>query len=577
MNTKHSKNIMKNNPVQQHIDGSLSFEIEMVIRKTRTTSEAAPTLIRLLQNGAKWDRADLLRPGTTTPYHVICRGTGDHHELLELMIKELGWTLVNTKDHEDCTALMHAVQNANIKCVKSLISNGADVNLISHEYKLRCKPDVADPVSPLIDSINLLHPKSQHSSNIMLDIFDLLLNSGADVNQPCVYHIRSPIMYAAAVGNVKCVKKLIENGAQINHTDTAGHTVWTVAAESGSVDVLKYLLEDIGIDKNSIGGHGLNVLNWAVRSGNIEAVRYLLHLGVTVTSFIPQKGMEACKYCGTNLSSHYINVGQLNTDPYMFAIRCNMPDIVRLMDEYGCELHKSPEILSYAIRMNSVDVVDYLLCNHKYPLNYDYTDNYIDSSVTIDHQTFLSKALDTQSVEVVKLLLEHGADPNKKCCAETFPSVINEAIHDRLVEIVARFIRGGVIVNVRSCSHYLGIGTMLPFEVAVFENHICTAEMLLISGCSCGVHNLDAKHKLKADLEPEMQELLKRWNVHKNNVLPLQQRCRMVILNHLSPQADKKIRELPLPPMLINYLSIPELDDIVETFKGKQQTDDYVG
>ena len=74
----------------------------------------------------------------------------------------------------------------------------------------------------------------------------------------------------------------------------------------------------------------------------------------------------------------------------------------------------------------------------------------------------------------------------------------------------------------------------------------------------------------------EMQEILMKWNVHKNNVLPLKQRCRMVILNHLCPQGYKKITELPLPRQLIKYLSIPELDDSVETFKCKPLNVPYI-
>ena len=241
------------------------------------------------------------------------------------------------------------------------------------------------------------------------------------------------------------------------------------------------------------------------------------------------------------------------------------------MGEYGCELFKSPETLSIAIHANSVEVVEYLLCNHKYPLNYGYKEKY-DRFLNSDHQTFLNKACEEQSVKIVKLLLEHGADPNKKYCAGKCPNVLNTAIYRRHVKHLACFIRGGVNVNTRSyypemvlTQGQAGIRrVLLPFESAVYKNHIYAAEMLLVSGCSPGIHSWNNNHRLKVNIEREMQELLTEWNVHKNNVLPLKQRCRMVILNHLCPQADKKITELPLPAQLIKYLSIPELDDVVE-------------
>ena len=176
-------------------------------------------------------------------------------------------------------------------------------------------------------------------------------------------------------------------------------------------------------------------------------------------------------------------------------------------------------------------------------------------------------------MKVVKLLLEHGADPI--LCGEKFPRLINAAIYVRHVEIMARFIRRGVNVNTRSYHHRYR-EFMLPFEVAIWDRHIYAAEMLLVSGCSRGVYGWNNNHTHNLHIGREMQELLKEWNVHKNNVLPLQQRCRMVILNHLCPQADKKITELPLPTVLITYLSIPELNDIVEKFKCKQISHYYV-
>ena len=568
------KEHMKNNPVRQNFHGRLKQGIELVISRRRTMSDVAPTLITLLQNGAKLEHDHLIMSGEMTPYHVICRSTGDHQELLELMIKELGRTLVNAKDDNGCTALMYAVTNANIKCVKSLIANGADIHLIKDTPKVT---DTMD--SPLIDSISMTLSLSS-SYNTKMDIFNLLLDSGADVNKPCHRQNRTAIMYAAAVGDVNFVEKLIQKGAQLNHKDREGHTVGTLAK---SVDMLKCLIEEHGIDKNSTDNNGLSILYWAVHSGNIEAVRYLLRQRVTMTTFVPQECVEACCKCGKSIACHYPDATLLHTDPYVLAVRFNMLDVVRLMDEQGCQLGKSPEILTRAISTDSKDVVDYLLRNYKYPLNYEYTEKFNASRFNCHHETFLIKACRNQSVQMVKLLLEHGADPNIKYCVKEWPSIINVAISEQHVEIIACFIRRGVHLNIGSyypkltlSSDIDDIGVVLPFEAAVYDNHFYAAEMLLVAGCSRGIHSWNNNCAPKFKIVPEMQELLKEWDEHKNDVLPLKQRCRMVILNHLCPQADKKIKELPLPPQIIRYLSIPELDDILEAFKGKPLYDYYV-
>ena len=530
------KEHLENNPEHQNFYRSLEQGIELVTSGRRTMSEVAPTLIILLQNGAKWAYDHLLLPGMKTPYHVICRSTGDHQELLELMIKELWLTSVNVKDDNECTALIYAVRNANIRCVKWLITNEADVNVING------KRNVADMLTgvALIDAIQLMHANSPHSYKTMMGIFDLLLDSGADVNQPCIYQNRTPIMYAAALGNVICVKKLIQEGAEVDYTDKTGQTSWTLAARAGSVDVLKCLLEDNGIDKNSIDAAGLSILYWAVGSGNIEAVRYLLKQGVTMTSLAPQAPqdcVEACADCGTNPSCHHLDATQRKTNPYVLAIRCNMSDVVRLMDEYGCEMGKSPGILSHAIRNDSVDVVEYLLCNYKYPFNCGYKDKY--DELNFNHQAFLTDAYvtyyqtysETASVGAIKLLLEHGTGIYTTCSAEKCPGIINAAMYEDNVEVLACFIRGGVTMNTKayypdesSTSGLADIGVVLPFEAAVWDDHIYVVEMFLVSGCSRGIHSWNNNHTLKANI----------------------------------------ITELPLPPQIIKYLSIPELDDIVE-------------
>ena len=507
-----------------------------------------------------------------TPYHVICGSTGDHHELLELMIKELGQTLVNVKDSKDCTALMYTVQNANIKCAKVLIRNGADVNqqnykcMIQSNLKFTNMTTFMYFVSPLIDSIILLHPKSPRRCHIMMEIFDLLLVSGADANKHCPRFRRSPIMYAAAIGNVNCVKKLIQNGAEVNHT------LWMTAARAGSLEVLKYLIENQGFCWNSIEKAGCSVLYWTVVSGNTEAIRFLLDQGVTTATYIPQKCVKPCDVCtcSTHLVFNVTDEGS-SLKPVLRCFDFNMQEINKVMERSGCQLYQHTAPLMYAVQNGMAEVVNYLLTNYKYLINF----NYNLTHRRIDNRTLLTAACLTKSTKMIKLLLEHGADPNICNTPEKGMSTLMVAIIVRHVEIIARFIRGGLNVNTRVVCPSKGF--VLPFEAAVWKEHIYAAEMLLVSGCSRGVQSLYNNQEVNPNMEPEMKKLLKVWNVHKNYVQPLQQRCRMVILNHLSPQADEKITELPLPQPLIKYLVIPELDDIVETFKSNPKSkDEYV-
>ena len=111
-NHKALEEHLVSNPVQQNdLDICLLRGLQIVQRKERDLSHVAPALTLLLQSGAKWN-SDVLLAEQKTPLHVICASPGDHHELLDLMIKSSQQTIINTRDTDSHTALMYAVKNA---------------------------------------------------------------------------------------------------------------------------------------------------------------------------------------------------------------------------------------------------------------------------------------------------------------------------------------------------------------------------------------------------------------------------------------------------------------------------------
>ena len=141
----------------------------------------------LLQSGAKWN-SDVLLDEQKTPCHIICESPGDHHELLDLMIKSSQRTILDTQDNRRRTAVMYSVQNANINCLKCLIANGADVNIECGKYQQWC---------PIIEAIHKLGYGYAHTSdNLSADIFDILLDSVVKVNKSSLEYDTSPITVA---------------------------------------------------------------------------------------------------------------------------------------------------------------------------------------------------------------------------------------------------------------------------------------------------------------------------------------------------------------------------------------------
>ena len=331
------------------------------------------------------------------------------------------------------------------------------------------------------------------------------------------YDNPTSLMCAAAFGNIHCFSKLTENGVRCDHTDERNRSL----------------------------------LYWAVVGRNMPIIRYLLQKGVTV-----EDHREVSDESGINTG---YSDAMIRTDPYMKAVSMDMVDVVRLLDEHGNKRFQHFGYLRCAVIRSRGKVLKYLLSKYKYPLNHGYIvcDDWHGKKF---YTTLLVDAC-VRSVNRVKLLLEHGADPNQNSgkVRYMYPNAIMAAIMKGEVEMVACLIRSGSYVNSR-----LGHNGILacPFELSIFLGNIDIAEMLLYYGCSCGVFSIATNHFYKNNVKPELVTLMKNWNVHKNNVIPLKQRCRMAILNHMSPATEEKITKLPLPSILRTYLSILELDDI---------------
>ena len=519
---------LQNNQVQQSsLDQCLQHGFEKLQIETSDLLHVLFALKLLLQLGAKWDRSALFEE-QMTPYHIICQCPDDQHEILELMTKADDGELLDAKNSKRITPLLFAVAKGNLKCVKSLIRNGADINYVNEHS------------TPLITAIRMFS-YSTDKTCIEREIFDFLLESGADVKIPDCRK-STPLMNAADMCAFDCIEKLVQNGARVDDPDRRDLIVFYRTAFAPSLEAFKCLFESV-IDKNATDRKGRSILYFVVCSGNVEAVRYILSHGVTMTNNIPTQYDEPYTI-------------KLLYDPFLLAIERNNMNIVKILEQNGCQMGKSLYALRSAVDTGNANVVQYLLFQYKYPLNQEYCfwGNY--------YTTVLADAC--ESTAVTKILQDHGADPNKQSSKKQYVTPLHRAITGCQVSTVAYLIRSGADINCRSLdsSHRKS----LPFEASVLgKNRLHAAEMLLISGCSCGSYSLNIDQKIWSTTQySQFANLLKKWNVQDNNVRSLHQMCRTVILKQLSPAANKKIDELPLPVRIIKFLGIPELDDILD-------------
>ena len=536
-----------NPPSQKTLDECLLIGLRSLSSQNQHISQVRAALELLLQFGAKWDNSTLLDM-RRTPYHIICQCPNDHYELLDKMIKSSREKLVNEKDCFGCTAVMYAVQNKNIESLRCLIVHGADINL-------RCNYRDTSMTTALIDAIraHALDP-----SLVTRDIFNLLLENGVDINGP--NPVRTPIEYAIDYNSIECFQRLVQKDAQFNLK-----RMWFLAASNRSIDILRSLI-NLGISKDGIDSFGRNALHNAVCSGHITVIRYLLELGVAITTIGRRQHRRLC-YKETR--SPMMGTDKRDTLRYMYnpclqAISMERLDVVQLLEKYEHQTFQSIGALKCAMRKNSFKLVNYLLSKYTYPLNIEYMHKSWNFC-----QTIVTEACKPHQLEMVTLLTEHGADPAKISKYNDYQSAIMIAIENHYYELVAHFIRSGVNLDCKLQIAYHE--DLLPFEYAVIRCCKQAAKMLLRAGCSCGEFSLvnhvsngisssENIREFRRFVTPEVQKLMIELDLHKNKVRPLQQLCRKSILNHLCPGAVKKITELPLPPKIIRYLGILELE-----------------
>ncbi|KTD42011.1 ankyrin repeat domain-containing protein [Legionella parisiensis] len=91
----------------------------------------------------------------------------------------------------------------------------------------------------------------------------------------------TPLMLAAARGNLKIIEYLIEKGCDLHRKNNIGENAAFFAAENGQLDTLEFL-DKLGADLIAVNDKGENALTLAARNGHLACVSYLLEHGVPI-------------------------------------------------------------------------------------------------------------------------------------------------------------------------------------------------------------------------------------------------------------------------------------------------------
>jgi len=276
--------------------------------------------------------------------------------------------------------LIDAAKNVDREAVRSLLKQGANVNATQ------------------ADGTTALHWASYRDD---LESADLLIRSGANVNARNDLGA-TPLWAACQNGSESMVGRLLTAGANPNAALLLGETPVMVAGRSGSPAVVE-LLAAKGANVNARAARGQTALMWAVAQKQPEVVKVLLANGADIharsDSWTEVMAVPPHGYLEYNRA-----IPHGNDTALMFAARVDDLASAKLLVAAGANVNDEDawgvSAVVLAAHSGFTDVVEFLLEKG--------------ANANSDRAGFtaLHEAVMRRDENLVKVLLDHGADAN---------------------------------------------------------------------------------------------------------------------------------------------------------------------
>ena len=215
---------------------------------------------------------------------------GDQAAVFSLLDQQVD---VNAAQGDGATALHWAVYLNDAEATAALIRAGAHVNSPNNygvtPLALAARNGDAAIVTQLLQAgVDPNEPRQAMNAGEtplmfaarsgQLDAVQALLNAGADINATETWNGQSALIWALAEGRVPVVETLIAHGADIGARSNSGATPLLFAARKGTLPAVRALLE-AGADVNEQRPDGATPLLVAVINGHEDLVDLLLEQG----------------------------------------------------------------------------------------------------------------------------------------------------------------------------------------------------------------------------------------------------------------------------------------------------------
>lgn len=438
-----------------------------------------------------------------------------------------------------------------------------------------------------------------------LDDLRILLACGASVNEPVAQGLR-PLHYAVWQRYKEAVEFLLVRGSDVNARDDCGYSALHLCAEHGFIDIMSLLLRHQTkinfAEREDDSGFGVcsscdEPLRMAVKNGHLEAARLLLENGANANTryffgceinLIPPQDkdflelllmygarpdsrdrtgvtplMKACRIPqaiesvlllishGADVNAHADERSDYRSVLH-FAVLSGSPEMVQLLLKQGArpvsqssnpKSNSKPSPLDLAVLKGDVRIIE-MLIHAGADVN--------NTSLVLGSALHIACADNVPNrFDVLRLLLENGADPNIIVKSEEgllLQSVIAEYITSNVNNLSPGIIKlllrhGAKIVLKTQFRDPLGLISILP---SVTRNE---PVFQLILEAAQSFDWVTLKHK--RNIEPNCKTLLMNL---ATNPLSLKHQSRIFLRSHLKGRLHLKVPQLDIPVTLQSYL-----------------------